>query len=196
VPGETPDGPPADAPHQAAEAAGLERAATALGRWLSPIRRIPSALVTIACVSGVAGLLLAWSWFLRGELALVRWLALPWLMVVGAAQLVLWLLAKSLKDVIELPGRLRSLASDLKPHAAYVVQRLRRAEDAVPPGGGLIRKIREANRLRTDLAELLSTRAVLGRTAGAWLALVGLGALAVDGAIVLAALLQFMLFGS
>lgn len=149
----------------------------------------------MAGLSGVAGLLLAWSWFLSRDLVLVRWLALPWLTVVGAAQLVLWLLAKSLKDVVELPGRIRSLASELRPHAGYVAQRLRRAEDAVPPGGGLIRKVREANRLRTDLAELLSTRAVLGRAAGTWLVLIGLGALAVDCAIVLAALLQFMLFG-
>jgi hypothetical protein len=175
------------------EAASLERAAAALGRWLSPIRRIPAALLTVVWISAAAGLLLAWTWFLGRDLVVIRWLAVPWLLVVGGAQLVLWLVAKSLRDVIELPGRIRALASDLMPHAEYVVRRLRRAEDAVPPGGGLVRKIREANRLRTDLAELLSTRAVMGRVAGIWLALLGLGALAVDGAIVIAALLQVAL---
>lgn len=190
--GPTPIGPE---PEALAEEDRGERFEAVVGRLrvlVSRIRAIPKILFWALWASIASSLALGWVWFLRHDPAWLKALAIPWLALAAAPQLGLWLLAKSLQDIVLLPVRIVALKSSLGQQGATLLGR-RLAEDEGPPGG-VIRRVRAAMSLQGDLATVVGTRVVVQRLSGRLAMLIGPISIALNAAIILVALLHAIAF--
>ncbi len=172
----------------------LERLVSVLGTWLDALRHVPRILSAVLWASVVAGLGLAWFWFLRHESPLLKMLALPWLAMAAVPQFGLWLLASSLRDLFELPGRLLELKKGIAAQGELVFRgRLDTLESVERPRGGFLRRLRDAYALHGELSQIVATRAILHRFTGRIAILIGPVAFLLNCGIIAIALLQLLI---
>jgi hypothetical protein len=160
---------PADSPRNER----LERAVANLRSWLDHIRRVPTILTCVLYASVVSGLGLAWFWFVSSDHVWIRWLAVPWLALVAAPQLGLWLLTSSLRDLFELPDRLLTIKSGLTEGGERLLERMRSEEERGSRRHGVLRTLREAYALHGEVGKVVATRALVHRFTGPVAVLIG-----------------------
>lgn len=180
-------------PAERRDAVALERAVSALRTVLSAIHGIPRVLFLVLWASVASGVGLAWLWFLRRDLAVLRWAAVPWLAAIAVPQLGLWLLASSLRELFTLPERLLALKSDLADQGDFVLRRIRRVEAENVGRAAFLVKLREAYALYGDLSRVVATRALLQRFTGSLALIIGPISFVLNCGIILIGLVQLVI---
>lgn len=178
-------------PTEAEDPGRLERLAASIRPWLVALRGIPKVLTFVLAMSVVSGLALAWFWFVRHDAVIVRWMAVPWLLLAAAPQAGLWLLTASIRDLVTLPERLLALKSSL-PTSSEKRARIDAIEVGEPPKKGILRRIWAAHSLHGELSKVLATRAILSRLTGRFALLIGPASLGLNALIILMCLIQVL----
>ncbi|MDH3734439.1 MAG: hypothetical protein OEU54_12945 [Gemmatimonadota bacterium] len=156
----------ADSGQEPVEEERFERTLEALRSWLDRIRRIPVVLTVVLWSSVAAGLIIAWLWFLTSDFVWIRWLGLPWLAIIAVPQVGLWILASSVRELFELPERLRAIKSGVADGGVRALETLRREEQAHLRKRGFLRTLRDAYALHGEVGKVVATRAILHRFTG------------------------------
>lgn len=170
----------------------LERAASALRIWLDRIRGVPTILSMVLWASVAAGLVTAWLWFVSSELVLVRWLAIPWLALVAAPQLGMWILLTSIRELFALPERLLAVKSEITQNGSRALERIRRQESEAPKRG-FLGTLRDAYSLHGEIGKVVATRAILHRFTGSIAILIGPASFIANCLLIVAALVSIAL---
>lgn len=178
----------------AREAAGtVERTAAALRGWLDRIRRIPTVLAAVLWASVVAGVVIAFLWFIRADSAWVRWLAVPWLVLAAVPQIGQWILVSSVRELFALPERLLALRSSLSDESGRVLQTIRRDKIDGREPRGFLATLREAYSIHGEIAKVVATRTILHRFTGAIAVFIGPVSFVANCLIILLAVISLAL---